>query len=75
MRDVYHAWKHRMGVSQEEIESKAKALEGVLFSMPVPWVIGVLERAGFSVDVWRASCGFVTFLAQKTAKQQIHEIE
>lgn len=65
MRDVYHAWKRSMGVSEQEIESKAKALEGVLFSMPASWVVSVLQRAGFAVDVWRASCGFVTFLAQK----------
>jgi tRNA (cmo5U34)-methyltransferase len=65
MRDVYHAWKRGMGVSQAEIDSKAKALDGVLFPMPVMWVVSTLESVGFSVDVWRASCGFVTFLAQK----------
>jgi tRNA (cmo5U34)-methyltransferase len=65
MRDAYHAWKRSMGVSEEEVASKAKALEGVLFPMPVTWVISVLERTGFAVDVWRASRGFVTFLAQK----------
>lgn len=61
----YHGWKADMGVSQEEITRKEKALRGVLFAMPASWIVNALAGVGFSVDVWRASHGFVTFLAEK----------
>ncbi len=65
MRDLYHQMKRELGVSEAEIEAKARSLVGVMFSMPVSWVVSALEQVGFKVDIWRASIGFVTFLAQK----------
>jgi tRNA (cmo5U34)-methyltransferase len=65
MEDLYRSWKRSAGVTQREVEAKAAALEGVLFPMPANWVLSELQHLGFTVDIWRAAYGFVTFLAVK----------
>ena len=65
MAAQYHAWKRSVGVTQAEIDAKAAALKGVMFSMPANWIISELHSLGFRVDVWRAAYGFITFLAEK----------
>lgn len=53
--ELYHARKHAMGYSQESIERKRQALEGVLVPITAAQNVDLLERAGFrTVDCfWR----------------------
>ncbi len=43
----YYDFKRTNGVTQEEIVSKAKALEGVLITLPIDWYYDSLKRIGF----------------------------
>lgn len=67
VRDMYWDFKRRRGVSEEEIQAKARKLQGVLTTQPASWYDGALNEAGFeSVSVVWARYGFVTFVARKS---------
>jgi tRNA (cmo5U34)-methyltransferase len=61
--DQYYAHKRTMGYSQEEIDSKRRALEGVLVPLTAAWNEDLLRSAGFRhVEcIWRCLnfCGWV----------------
>ena len=53
--DTYHDMKRENGYSEEQIESKRKALDGVMLPLPYDWNISFLKTAGFTeIDCfWR----------------------
>jgi tRNA (cmo5U34)-methyltransferase len=61
--DQYYAYKRAMGYSQEEIDSKRRALEGVLAPLTATWNEDLLRSAGFRhiECIWRCMnfCGWV----------------
>ena len=66
VRDMYWDFKRRRGVSEEEIQAKARKLQGVLTTQPCAWYDRALVDAGFeAVSVAWARYGFVTFTARK----------
>lgn len=66
MRERYHDFKRRNGVSQEDIDKKAAAIEGVLVTRPLEWYIHTLHTIGFhTVETAHSALGFVTLIAWK----------
>lgn len=68
--DVYLEHKRRQGYSQEQIDRKRLALEGVLVPVTSEWNVDLLRAAGFTaVDcVWRWS-NFAGWIAVKGGRQ------
>lgn len=63
--DLYHDFKRRNGMTEEQIEEKKQRLEGVLIPYPVDWYINELTAMGFqSVEVINVNTVFVTFLVR-----------
>jgi hypothetical protein len=63
---MYHDFKRRSGVSDEEIRQKDEAIRGVLVPYPVEWYLENLRSAGFhSIEIINAAPAFVTFFAIK----------
>lgn len=64
--EQYHRWKSSNGVSDEEIQSKAKSLEGVLFVDSIDWYLKNLESVGFKeIYIANSTWCFTTFIAVK----------
>lgn len=62
----YYAMKAANGYSQEEIERKRMALEGVLVPMPARWNEEMLRLAGFTeIDCFWRWCNFAGWIAYK----------
>jgi tRNA (cmo5U34)-methyltransferase len=62
----YHQWKSNNGVSDEEIQSKAKSLEGVLFVNSINWYLKNLKSIGFNeIYIANSTWCFTTFVAVK----------
>lgn len=65
-RENYYAMKASNQYSQEQIERKRLALEGVLVPMTADWNISALERTGFSsIDCFWRYMNFAGFVAIK----------
>jgi len=64
--EQYHQWKSSNGVSDEEIQSKAKSLEEVLFVDTVDWYLKNLKSIGFKkIYIANSTWCFTTFIAVK----------
>lgn len=64
MVDLYHDTKRRAGYSDESIQRKQMALEGVLVPVTAAWNLDLLRKAGFrEVDCFWAWMNFRGFLA------------
>jgi trans-aconitate methyltransferase len=62
----YHEFKRQNGVTQEEINRKAAAIEGVLTTKPVEWYVETLQGIGFrQVDIVHTNLGFATLISRK----------
>ena len=62
----YHAFKLRAGLTEAEIEEKARKLDGVMHINPVPWYFDKLASLGFEdISVINAFWCFATFVARK----------
>jgi len=60
----YHEFKKSCGVSEQEINEKARSLEGVMFIDTVDWYFKNLKNVGFKkINVINATWCFTTFLA------------
>jgi tRNA (cmo5U34)-methyltransferase len=67
MVDRYHQMKRESGYSQEEIDRKRYALEGVLVPMTARWNEELLTQAGFAqVDCFWRWMNFAAWVAVKT---------
>lgn len=63
---LYHDFKRKQGVSDEEIAAKKKAIIGVLDPLPSHWYEDTLKQIGFvDICIVHAQLGFVTWLARK----------
>ena len=61
---LYHDFKKRQGLTQEDIDCKQKQLVGVLTPYPLSWYFEVLHNLGFKhVDIIDASYAFTTLMA------------
>jgi tRNA (cmo5U34)-methyltransferase len=66
MVETYYDMKHRNGYSQEEIDRKRLALEGVLVPVTARWNEEILRSAGFQhVDCFWRWCNFSGWIAVK----------
>lgn len=64
--ELYHNFKRKQGVSEEEIAAKAASLVGVMFINDVEWYFNTLREVGFrDVSIINAAPCFTTFLAFK----------
>ncbi len=64
--EQYHNFKRRMGVTQEEITTKAESLKNIMFINSIGWYINTLTEIGFKhVYISRASWCFTTFTVIK----------
>lgn len=64
--EEYHADKRAVGYSQEEIDRKRLALEGVLVPVTYDWNVQILKSAGFhQVDSFWRCLNFAGFIAIK----------
>jgi tRNA (cmo5U34)-methyltransferase len=64
--EQYHRWKSSNGVSDKEIQSKAKSLKGVLFVDSIDWYLKNLESVGFKeIYIANSTWCFTTFIAVK----------
>lgn len=62
----YHAFKRAQGYSAEEIETKARALTGVLVPRSADWLVARIRRAGLvHVDAFWRWMNFGGFIAVK----------
>lgn len=63
---LYHNFKRKRGVSEEIIEQKKQALEGVLTCKPLHWYMSTLTSLGFNeVELVNSSYMFNTVYAKK----------
>jgi tRNA (cmo5U34)-methyltransferase len=63
---LYHDFKRRQGVSDEEIKFKAESIKNVMFINDVEWYFCELEKIGFSkVTIVNSAPCFTTFLVRK----------
>jgi tRNA (cmo5U34)-methyltransferase len=66
MVDRYHKMKREAGYSQEEIDRKRYALEGVLVPMTARWNEELLAQAGFAqIDCFWRWMNFAAWVAVK----------
>ncbi|MBS1968785.1 MAG: methyltransferase domain-containing protein [Bdellovibrionales bacterium] len=64
--DLYHDFKRRNGLTEQQIADKAESIKGVLEPYPLNWYLTELKNIGFSeVHVINAYYHFTTFLARK----------
>ena len=64
--DLYHLFKRRRGVSDNEIEAKAQSLKGKMFIHDQQWYKSALMAAGFrDISIVSADWCFTTFVAFK----------
>lgn len=64
--DMYHDFKRKQGVPEDEIARKAAAVKGILVTKPLSWYLSALKKIGFSeVEVIDADWRFVTMLCRK----------
>jgi tRNA (cmo5U34)-methyltransferase len=62
----YHEWKHRQGVSWEDIQAKEAAVKDVMFINDPKWYIDTLTWVGFkNIQIIDANWCFTTFMAIK----------
>ena len=62
----YHDFKRSKGVSDAEIEEKARLITGVLVPYPLEWYLRTLRKIGFSsVEVFDADWCFVSIICAK----------
>lgn len=62
----YHQFKKSNGLSDDYIDQKAKALEGVMFLKPENWYYQVLTKTGFEdVSLVNSRYMFKTFVCRK----------
>ena len=67
MVDGYHQMKRESGYTQEEIDRKRMALEGVLVSMTAGWNEELLAQAGFAqIDCFWRWMNFAAWVAVKS---------
>jgi trans-aconitate methyltransferase len=63
---LYRRFKLGRGLTEDYINHKEQALQGVLVSYPLDWYLETLRGIGFqAIDIVNASLGFTTFLAKK----------
>jgi tRNA (cmo5U34)-methyltransferase len=63
---LYRQLKLSHGLTEDYINYKEEALQGVLVSYPLDWYLVTLRRIGFqAIEIINASLGFTTFLAKK----------
>lgn len=66
MVDRYHRMKAEHGYTQEEIERKRLALEGVQVPVTASWNVDLLETAGFrSIECYWRWCNFAAWIGIK----------
>lgn len=64
--EQYHLYKSRQGVSDSDIESKAKSLVGVMHIDPIDVYMSLLRIVGFrEIHIANANWCFTTFVATK----------
>ncbi len=64
--DLYHDFKRKNGISEQQIKDKAEAIRGVLDPYPLSWYMSELENIGFcDVNIINAYYHFTTILARK----------
>lgn len=64
--NFYHAFKKTQGVSEAEIEAKAKSVENIMFINSTQWYLDLLSRIGFKkIFLINASWCFNTFVCLK----------
>ena len=63
--ELYHKFKRRQGVSDQEIAAKAASLEGVMFVDSPTWYTDNLVELGFDVTVLHQVPCFTTFMCVK----------
>jgi tRNA (cmo5U34)-methyltransferase len=62
----YHEFKKHQGVSQEDIDTKARSVKNIMHINSVEWYIDTLKSSGFKqVHIIDASWCFTTFLGLK----------
>ena len=62
----YIGFKLKNGMSLSEIESKAKAITGVLITLPITWYLDTLSKIGFkNIEIKNKRFMFHTLLCQK----------
>jgi len=62
--ELYHDFKRKNGMNEQQIEEKKQRLEGVLITQPVEWYLDKLNSIGFKrVEILNVNTVFVTFLA------------
>ncbi len=62
--ELYHDFKRRNGMTEEQIEEKKQRLEGVLVPYPIDWYLQTLSGLGFeNVEIINVNTVFVTFVA------------
>jgi len=67
MIDLYHEFKSKAGVSDDEILSKAASVKDIMYIDSPQWYIDTLSTIGFeNIQIIDASWCFTTFFVQKT---------
>jgi tRNA (cmo5U34)-methyltransferase len=64
--DLYHTFKKNQGVSNAEVEAKAKSVENIMFINSTQWYLDLLSCIGFKkIFIINASWCFNTFVCLK----------
>lgn len=62
----YHDFKRSMGLTEEQIATKAEAIKGILVPFPLGWYFETLKEVGFkNIELIDASWCFATLLCWK----------
>ena len=61
----YHDFKKKQGVSEEDIESKAKSLVGVMFVQNLDWYIDTFKDLNIDYYLANGHWSFATFVCRK----------
>lgn len=69
--ELYHDFKRRNGMTEEQIEEKKQRLEGVLIAYPLEWYFEELRKAGFDkIEIINVNTVFFTFMATLSENEQ-----
>lgn len=64
-RELYHAWKKKQGLSQQEITDKENSLKGVMYCDSVEYYENIFNEIGFESVVFNNKLGFYTWILKK----------
>jgi hypothetical protein len=66
LEEMYYDFKRNNGVSEEIIQTKKRALIGVLVTKPLQWYLDTLKEIGFeNIEVVNSNMMFHTIYARK----------